>query len=53
MATKNTKGKSSDNKRPRADHETRQRRWAQVAFGVFALIMVLTLVLSLVGTPTK
>ena len=52
MATKTTKGNSND-KKPRIDHQARQVKWAQIAFGIFALIMVLTLVLSMVATNPK
>lgn len=46
-------GKSSKNrgggKNERADYRARQLRWTRIALGVFALLLVLSMLLSLVS----
>ena len=48
MAGKSSKGKSNG-KSERVDQQTRQLRWARIAFGIFAVILVLSMLLSLVS----
>ena len=52
MAGKSSKSKAGT-KGKATDRQARQMRWAQVAFSIIALIMVLSMVLALIGTSTK
>ncbi len=49
MAGKSSKSKSGN----KSDHQARQLRWTRLAFGIFAVILVLSMVLSLMATSTK
>jgi hypothetical protein len=48
MAGKIAKGKTSS-KNEKNNHQTRQMLWARIAFGVFALVLILSMVLSMVA----
>jgi hypothetical protein len=48
MAGKTAKSRTS-NKSEKANRQTRQLLWARIAFGVFALVLILSMVLSMVA----
>jgi len=47
MAGKIAKSKTSS-KNEKNDHQTRQMLWARIAFVLFALVLILSMVLSMV-----
>jgi hypothetical protein len=48
MPAKSSSSKSNT-KNEKADPTRRKLSWAQIAFGLFALLMIVTMILSLVG----